>query len=55
MTGADSRLLDDPTHAMNYWLNPRASAHIAPYDENANHELVHTDVSWNNVVDPDGR
>lgn len=53
--GTNRRLLDDPTYALNFWLHPPRGAHISPYDETIDHEKIHTDVSWNNVVDPDGR
>jgi phosphatidylserine/phosphatidylglycerophosphate/cardiolipin synthase-like enzyme len=55
LSGVNRRLLDDPTYALQFWLHPKSGAHITPYDETANHELIHTDLSWNNVVDPDGR
>ena len=55
LTGANRRQLDDPTFALQFWLHPSSGAHIAPYDETADLELIHTDTSWNNVVDPDGR
>ncbi|CCF83202.1 phospholipase D-like domain-containing protein [Nitrolancea hollandica] len=53
--GTNRRLLDDPTYALNFWLHPPKGAHISPYDETADLEKIHTDTSWNNVVDPDGR
>jgi phosphatidylserine/phosphatidylglycerophosphate/cardiolipin synthase-like enzyme len=55
LLGANRRYLDDPTYALQFWLHPNSGAHITPYDETANLELIHTDISWNNVVDPDGR
>ena len=36
------------------WLSLPAGARVAPHDENLGIESVHTDASWNNVVDPDG-
>jgi phosphatidylserine/phosphatidylglycerophosphate/cardiolipin synthase-like enzyme len=36
------------------WLRPVGAGRVEPHDENAGIERVHTDTSWNNVVDPDG-
>jgi hypothetical protein len=29
-------------------------AHIAPYNENVNIEHIHTDTTWDNIINPDG-
>jgi phosphatidylserine/phosphatidylglycerophosphate/cardiolipin synthase-like enzyme len=36
------------------WLRPVGSGRVEPHDENAGIERVHTDASWNSVIDPDG-
>jgi phosphatidylserine/phosphatidylglycerophosphate/cardiolipin synthase-like enzyme len=54
-TAGRNRLLDDPTFALQFWLNPPAGARIRPYDENAEHDQVNTDFTWNTFIDPDGR
>lgn len=54
-SGGRNRLLDDPIFALQFWLHPPAGARIRPYDENAEHDQVNTDLSWNTLVDPDGR
>jgi phosphatidylserine/phosphatidylglycerophosphate/cardiolipin synthase-like enzyme len=53
--GGRNRVLEDPTLALRYWQHPPPNAHIRPYDENAELEAIHTDLSWNTFVDPDGR
>lgn len=47
--------LEDPTHALHFWQQPPTGSLVRPYDENAGVEAIHTDVSWNNFIDPDGR
>jgi phosphatidylserine/phosphatidylglycerophosphate/cardiolipin synthase-like enzyme len=51
---ADRAKLADGVAGARYWLSPPAGARIAPYNENANIEWVHTDVTWDNIIDPDG-
>jgi phosphatidylserine/phosphatidylglycerophosphate/cardiolipin synthase-like enzyme len=53
--GGRSVTLEDPTHALTFWQHPPAGAHIRPYDENADLEIIHTDTSWDNALDPEGR
>ncbi len=53
-SAADRVKLADGVASANYWLSPPAGARIAPYNENANIERIHTDVTWNNIIDPDG-
>ena len=44
----------DGIKSASYWINPPPGARIAPYDENADIELLHTDTAWDTVEDPDG-
>ena len=53
-SAADRAKLADGVASARYWVSPPAGARIAPYKENANIEWVHTDVTWNNIIDPDG-
>lgn len=55
MRGPRRRLLDDPTYALHFWRHPPTGAYIRPYDENAEHALINTDLFWNGTHDPDGR
>jgi hypothetical protein len=53
-SAADRAKLADGVASAKYWVSPPAGARVAPYNENANIEWVHTDVTWNNIIDPDG-
>jgi phosphatidylserine/phosphatidylglycerophosphate/cardiolipin synthase-like enzyme len=46
--------LADGVASARFWLSPPSGARIAPYDENADIEWLHTDTTWNSVIDPDG-
>jgi phosphatidylserine/phosphatidylglycerophosphate/cardiolipin synthase-like enzyme len=53
-SATDRAKLADGIVSAQYWLSPPAGARVAPYNENANIERIHTDVTWNNIIDPDG-
>jgi phosphatidylserine/phosphatidylglycerophosphate/cardiolipin synthase-like enzyme len=53
-TAAGRRALEDGVASARFWLAPPSGARIARYNENADIERLHTNATWNQVIDPDG-
>jgi hypothetical protein len=51
MNAAD---LTDGVASAAFWFRPVGAGRVEPYDENVGIERIHTPVSWDNEVDPDG-
>lgn len=56
LEGTYKHLLDDPAHALFFWLHPPSGAHIRTYNEkDYKRPKFGGNFRWNTYIDPDGR